>query len=293
MRIDVITIFPDYLSPLHESLIGQAVSSGIVDLAVHDLRDYTTDRHRTVDDTPYGGGPGMVMRPDIWGRALDDVTATRQADDTDTESDSPILVVPTPSGAPFTQEVAQQLALAPHLVFGCGRYEGIDARVMSVASRTMRVCELSIGDYVLAGGEVASLVMIEAIGRLLPGVLGNAESVADDSFTANHGLLEGPVYTRPSEYRGLSVPDELLSGHHAKITRFRRDQALRRTARFRPELLTQLGAQDCDGDDLEVLLDLGVSAPAGLAERVEDEQAMRAAKKAKNKRRKRRLADGR
>ena len=302
MRIDIITIFPGYLSPLHESLIGRAIADGIIDLAVHDLRDWTHDVHHTVDDTPYGGGPGMVMRSDIWGAAIDAVTAGASAsasagctvDDVvrgDTASGAtglelghdrarPVLIIPTPSGEPFTQAVAEQLSAADHLVVACGRYEGIDGRVAVDAARRLHVRELSIGDYVLAGGEVAALVMVEAIGRLLPGVLGNADSAGDDSFSAGTaGLLEGPVYTRPPEYRGLNVPSVLLAGHHAAISRYRRDESLRRTARYRPELLGRLRADDCDGHDLEVLLELGVRPPVGLADRVAAENAARAARK--------------
>jgi len=269
MRIDIVTIFPGYLAPLHESLIGKAIADGIIELAVHDLRDWTTDVHHSVDDTPYGGGPGMVMRPDIWGRALDAVTG-----------ENATLIIPTPSGRPFTQAEAEELSAATHLVFACGRYEGIDARVAADAARRMPVAELSIGDYVLAGGEVAALVMIEAIGRLLPGVLGNADSARDDSFSAGvAGLLEGPVYTRPATYRGLEVPEELLSGHHAQIARARRDESLRRTARNRPDLITALKAEDCDERDLEVLTEIGAPPPEGLAERVAGERAARERKR--------------
>ncbi len=271
MRIDVVTIFPGYLAPLSESLIGRAIGDGIIELAVHDLRAWTTDPHHSVDDTPYGGGPGMVMRPDVWGRALDDVLAPDAT-----------LVIPTPSGEPFTQRVATELSAQPHLVFACGRYEGIDARVATGAARTVTVRELSIGDYVLAGGEAAVLVMVEAIGRLLPGVLGNADSAGDDSFS--HGpngpvLLEGPVYTRPASYRDLGVPEVLLSGNHAAIARWRRDESLRRTAAHRLDLLAALTADDCDTADLDVLLDLGVAPPPGLAERVAAERAAREAKR--------------
>lgn len=276
MRIDVITIFPGYLAPLHESLIGKAVADGVIDLAVHNLRDWAQDNHHTVDDTPYGGGPGMVMRPDIWGAALDAVTAGYD----EGAAARPVLVIPTPSGERFTQAVAEELAAAAHLIFACGRYEGIDGRVAADAAQRMTVRELSIGDYVLAGGEAAVLVMVEAIGRLLPGVLGNALSAADDSFAAHTaGLLEGPVYTRPASYRGRDVPDVLLSGHHAAIARYRRDESLRRTAALRPDLLATLTADDCDERDLELLLEAGVTPPAGLTERVEAERAARAAKK--------------
>jgi tRNA (guanine37-N1)-methyltransferase len=292
MRIDIVTIFPDYLAPLHESLIGKAIADGIIDLAVHNLRDWTTDVHHTVDDSPYGGGPGMVMRPDIWGRALDAVTGAPWVDteastgtEMDTEYDAtpgerPILIIPTPSGQRFDQAVAEELAAARHLVFACGRYEGIDGRVAADAARRMPVRQLSIGDYVLAGGEVAVLVMVEAIGRLLPGVLGNADSAHDDSFADGvAGLLEGPVYTRPATYRGLDVPPVLLSGHHALIARAERDESLRRTAAHRPDLLAALTADDCDERDLDVLTEIGATPPDGLAERVAAERAAREKKR--------------
>ena len=238
MRIDVVTIFPDYLAPLDASLLGKARAKGLLEVAVHDLRQWTDDVHRTVDDSPYGGGPGMVMRPEPWGRALDAVTAGAPG--------RPLLVVPTPSGVPFTQATAAQWASREHLVFACGRYEGIDARVAEDARGRMDVEEVSIGDYVLAGGEVAVLVMVEAVSRLLPGVLGNAASVLDDSFAEGRmeSLLEGPVYTRPPSWRGLEVPPVLLSGDHAAIARWRHEQALARTRSRRPDLLDQPEASD-------------------------------------------------
>jgi tRNA (guanine37-N1)-methyltransferase len=231
VRLDVVTIFPDYLAPLRLSLVGKAAESGLIDIRVHDLRAWAEDRHRTVDDTPYGGGPGMVMKPDVWGDALDAIAPPAAPE-------QPLLVIPTPAGRPLTQALAAELAAEPWLLFACGRYEGIDARVVEDASTRMRVLEVSIGDYVLAGGEAAVLVIVEAVARLLPGVLGNAESAADDSFASGQGgLLEGPVYTKPPVWRGLAVPDVLLSGHHAAIAAWRREQALERTRRVRPELL--------------------------------------------------------
>ena len=227
MRIDVVSIFPGYLEPLRLSLVGRAIETGIVDLGVHDLRDWTHDRHRSTDDTPYGGGAGMVMRPEPWGEALDQVATDRSR-----------LVVLTPAGRPFTQAVAYELAAEEHLVIACGRYEGIDARVAEDAARRMPVDELSIGDYVLNGGEAAALVVIEAVVRLLPGVIGNPESLAVESHAVGHdGLLEGPVYTKPVQWRDLEVPPVLMSGHHAKIDAWRREQALVRTRRLRPDLL--------------------------------------------------------
>lgn len=233
-RFDVVSIFPDYLEPLRLSLAGKAIDSGIIRLQVHDLRAFTHDRHRTVDDAPYGGGPGMVMSPEPWGEALDAIAGS------DTSA-VPTLVIPTPSGVPFTQETAQELSACPWLVFACGRYEGIDSRVAEhyrANAGWAAVRELSIGDYVLAGGEVATLAMFEAIVRLLPGVLGNTDSVVDDSFApgAMAALVEGPVYTRPPVWRDLGVPDVLLTGDHARIADWRRDQARERTRANRPDL---------------------------------------------------------
>jgi tRNA (guanine37-N1)-methyltransferase len=239
MRLDIITIFPEYFAPLDVSLLGKARQRGDVDVRLHDLRGWAHDRHRTVDDTPYGGGPGMVMKPEPWGEALDTVAP----------SGTPArLVVPTPSGRPFTQETAVAYAAEPWLVFACGRYEGIDTRVIDEARSRMPVDEVSIGDYVLSGGESAVLVIIEAVTRLLPGVLGNADSVSDDSFApgAMSSLLEGPVYTKPPNWRGRAVPPVLLSGDHGAIARWRRDQALRRTAATRPELIGRNTLDDAD-----------------------------------------------
>ena len=227
MRIDVVSIFPAYLAPLDLSLPGRARSRGLVDVRVHDLRDWTHDRHRTVDDAPYGGGAGMVMRPEPWGEALDAVIG---------HASTPLLVVPTPGGALFTQAMAAELAGEDHLVFACGRYEGIDQRVVDHAATRVRVREVSIGDYVLNGGEVAALAVIEAVVRLLPGFMGNADSLAEESHSVG-GLLEYPVYTRPPSWRGLPVPDVLLSGDHARVAAWRHDQAMRRTAQRRPDLL--------------------------------------------------------
>jgi tRNA (guanine37-N1)-methyltransferase len=257
LRIDIITIFPEYFAPIGVSLIGKAVQRADIVVAVHDLRTWTHDVHRTVDDTPFGGGPGMVMKPEPWGEALDAIVGQATGDaQTDAQ-----LIVPTPAGSLFTQAVAAELAQGQHLVFACGRYEGIDDRVANYASGHMRVRELSIGDYVLAGGEPAVLVMIEAIGRLIPGVLGNTESAADDSFGAGAGpmcgLIEGPAYTRPRTWRGLDVPDVLLSGDHSVIARWRRDQALGRTARNRPDLAAKLPSSALDSRDREILSEAG------------------------------------
>ena len=239
MRVDVVSIFPEYLDgPLRVSLLGRAVERGLLDVRLHDLRRWTADRHRTVDDTPYGGGAGMVMRPEPWGLALDAIAPEGGAR----------FVVPTPAGRPFTQELARELAGEPWLVLGCGRYEGIDQRVVEWASRRMPVDEVSIGDYVLAGGEVAVLVIVEAVARLLPGFLGNPDSLAEESHAG--GLLEYPVYTRPPSWHGLEVPGVLLSGDHSAIARWRRDESLRRTAARRPDLLAQVELSDRDRDAL-------------------------------------------
>jgi len=229
VKLEVITIFPDYFAPLRLSLIGKALDDGLVRLLVRDLRDFTHDRHRTTDDTPCGGGAGMVMKPEPWGEALDAVLAEVPG------GPPPTLVLTTPAGEPFRQRVAEELSRLDHLVFACGRYEGIDARVPAWAATRMPVRELSLGDYVLNGGEVAALAMIEAIVRLIPGVLGNPASLVEESHA--DGLLEYPVYTKPPSWRGLDVPEVLLSGHHGQVAAWRRAQAEALTARRRPDLL--------------------------------------------------------
>jgi tRNA (guanine37-N1)-methyltransferase len=246
VRIDVVSIFPDYLAPLDLSLAGKAQASGLLEVHVHDLRRWAHDRHHTVDDTPYGGGAGMVMKPEPWGEALDEVMAAGAGE--------PVLLVPTPSGEPFTQRTAEELSVEPWLVFACGRYEGIDQRVVDHARSRMRVREVSIGDYVLNGGEVAALVVVEAVVRLLPGFMGNPASLAEESHGGD-GLLEYPVYTKPPSWRGLDVPEVLFSGHHGKIARWRRDQALRRTAERRPDLLERIPQEQLSDLDQAVLAD--------------------------------------
>ena len=256
MRIDIVTVFPEYLSPLRLSLIGRAIERGLIDIAVHDLRRWTHDVHRTVDDTPAGGGAGMLMRPEPWGEALDELVDP---------AEPPRLLVPTPAGAPFTQAMARELATEPRLLFACGRYEGIDQRVLDEAARTMTVTEVSLGDYVLFGGEVAALAMVEAVCRLVPGVLGNAASLTEESH--NDGLLEAPGYTKPAVWRGREVPPVLLSGHHANIDRWRRDQALLRTARSRPDMLAKLPADALSKADRATLQGAGFAVPnEGVAE---------------------------
>lgn len=254
MRLDVVTIFPEYLEPLNVSLVGKARARGVLDVRVHDLRAWTHDRHHTVDDTPYGGGPGMVMKPEPWGAALDEILA-----DGAPEYGEPVLIVPTPSGRPFTQELAVELADKPWLVFTPARYEGIDRRVIEEYGDRFDVREVSIGDYVLAGGEAPVLVMVEAVARLLPGVLGNAASYQDDSFApgAMADLLEGPVYTKPPEWRGRGIPEVLLSGHHGRIARWRRDAAFARTAAHRPDLIERCDPEALDKHDRAALEGLG------------------------------------
>ena len=292
MRLDVITIFPEYLEPLRHALLGKAIEQGILSVGVHDLRDWATGNHKSVDAPPLGGGPGMVMLPEVWGNALDSVAAGRTgteldtaaahrndklrhddvarvaprpyaAGDADSDSSKPLLLVPTPTGQPFTQADAQAWSREEHIVFACGRYEGIDQRVFEDAEMNYRVREVSIGDYVLIGGEVAVLVIAEAVTRLIPGVLGNTESHEEDSFS--DGLLEGPSYTKPRTWRGIDAPEVLLSGDHGRIARWRRDQSLERTQRVRPELIEK-ARQDgtLDKGDLftldarEVSTDIGV-----------------------------------
>lgn len=276
MRIDVVSIFPEYLAALDLSLIGKARQDGLLDLHVHDLREFTTDRHRTVDDTPYGGGAGMVMKAEPWAQALasvadaghpdasDAVAADAAAGSTDTGNDDggkrPVLIVPSPAGAVFTQAMAYELAEEKHLVFACGRYEGIDERVLEWAGERFDVRPVSLGDYVLNGGEVAVLAMVEAIGRLVPGVVGNPESLVEESHS--DGLLEYPVYTKPSSWRDRNVPEILLSGNHGKIAQWRRDQQLQRTAARRPDLLEKIDAQQLSKADRAALQAMGYEVTA-------------------------------
>lgn len=276
LRLDVITIFPEYLEPLRHALLGKAIEQGILAVGVHDLRDWATGNHKSVDSPPLGGGPGMVMKPEVWGPALDSVAEGRVGADLETaaahrndkarhddvaevaarpyavpsdvrkgeDPDAPLLLVPTPAGKPFTQADAQAWSRENHIVFACGRYEGIDQRVFEDAAKRYRVREVSIGDYVLIGGEVAVLVIAEAVTRLIPGVLGNTESHEDDSFS--DGLLEGPSYTKPRVWRGIEAPTVLTSGDHAKVEQWRREQSLKRTSAVRPELLETARLSDED-----------------------------------------------
>lgn len=276
MKIDIVSIFPEYLAGLKLSLIGKAIDQGLLDLNVHDLRDFTFDRHNTVDDSPYGGGAGMVMKAEPWALALehllepsgDDTTpvaaprtaktgvaessgSTETSGSTEASSSTgkPILIVPSPAGTVFTQRIAEEMAGAEHLVFACGRYEGIDQRVIDWAEDHFDLRPMSIGDYVLNGGEVASMVMIEAISRLVPGVIGNPESLTEESH--EDGLLEYPIYTKPARWRERDVPEMLLSGNHGAIARWRRDRRLERTAEVRPDLIAELTG--LDKHDQEIL----------------------------------------
>ncbi len=259
MRIDVFSIFPEYLAALDLSLIGKARQKGLLEVSVHDLRDFAFDRHRSVDDTPYGGGAGMVMKPEPWALAL---TSVLPDDGAAAEPDSrPVLVVPSPAGRVFDQALAYELAEEEHLAFACGRYEGIDERVLEWAAERFRVMPVSLGDYVLNGGEVAVLAMVEAIGRLVPGVIGNPMSLVEESHS--DGLLEYPVYTKPASWRGYDVPEVLLGGNHAAIEAFRREEQLRRTASRRPEMLDGRDAADLSRQDLAVASGLGYSVVDG------------------------------
>ena len=224
MRIDAISIFPEFFQVLDISLVGKAQKQSLLDIQIHDLRDFTEDKHKTVDDTPFGGGAGMIMKPEPWALALDSVLTPES-----------IVIFPSPAGVPFKQSTARELAGAKHLVFACGRYEGIDQRVVEYASTRAKVVELSLGDYVLNGGEVAAVAIIEAVVRLVPGVIGNSESLAEESHS--DGLLEYPGYTKPALWRGMSVPEVLLSGNHAEIEKWRKAQSLERTRQIRPDLL--------------------------------------------------------
>ncbi|WP_311477582.1 tRNA (guanosine(37)-N1)-methyltransferase TrmD [uncultured Gulosibacter sp.] len=228
MRVDIITIFPEFFDILDISLLGKARERGIIDLHVHDLRDATHDRHRTVDDTPYGGGAGMVMKPEPWGETLDAILAASDS------AAPPLVVFPSPAGEVFCQATAREFAVESHIIFGCGRYEGIDQRVFEWAATRARVELVSLGDYVLNGGEVAVMAMIEAFGRLVPGVVGNPESLVEESH--EQGLLEYPSYTKPAKWRGYEVPEVLLSGHHGRVAQWRHEQQVDRTRRVRPDL---------------------------------------------------------
>lgn len=230
MKIDIVSIFPEIFDVLDVSLLGKARQKGLIELGVHNLRDFTHDRHNTVDDTPYGGGAGMVMKPEPWGEAFDSILG-----DTVDPENGPLVIFPSPAGDVFTQKMARELATEQHILFGCGRYEGIDQRVFDHTATRARVRLVSLGDYVLNGGEVAVIAMIEAIGRLIPGMVGNPESLVEESH--EDGLLEYPSFTKPKIWRDLEVPSVLLSGNHGAVDAWRREQQIERTRRVRPDLL--------------------------------------------------------
>lgn len=296
MKIDIVSVFPEYFEVLNLSLLGKAQTKGLVEVTAHNLRDWTHDVHHSVDDTPVGGGAGMVMKPEVWSECLDELlqlepavventeniedsadscdfcdtaedsgTAQSSADSENSEktdiaqsSAGPVLIFPNPSAPLFTQQDATELSHADHLLFGCGRYEGYDARIPQYyRAQGIDVREYSIGDYVLNGGEVAVSVMLEAITRLLPGFMGNAESIVEESYTGENALLEHRQYTKPAEWRGIKVPDVLLSGNHAKVDRFRRDEALQKTDELRPDLIEALDCAKLDKADRKTLMALG------------------------------------
>ena len=273
VRFDLISIFPDYFAPLRLSLMGKAEDAGLVQLHAHDLRDWATGKHRSVDDTPYGGGAGMVMRADVWARALDDVLsvplAARGAEDAPA-SPRRVVAIPTPSGTPLTQPRVEDLARADQIIVACGRYEGIDARVAEHYHGVgVEVVEFSIGDYVLNGGEVAAMVLTEAVARLLDGFMGNPDSLVEESHSGA-GLLEYPVFTKPREFRSIEIPEVLLGGNHAAIERWRRDRAIEKTVRVRPDLALSLDASSLTPEDRATLAHCGVAYPqAGAAERLD------------------------
>lgn len=298
MKIDIVSVFPEYFEVLNLSLLGKAQTKGLVEVTAHNLRDWTHDVHHSVDDTPVGGGAGMVMKPEVWSECLDELLQLQPATientknmenmedsadscdtcdsgnsatvavpaesgnsgktDTAQSSAGPVLIFPNPSAPLFTQQDATELSHADHLLFGCGRYEGYDARIPQYyRAQGIDVREYSIGDYVLNGGEVAVSVMLEAITRLLPGFMGNAESIVEESYTGENALLEHRQYTKPAEWRGIKVPDVLLSGNHAKVDRFRRDEALQKTDELRPDLIEALDCTKLDKADRKTLMALG------------------------------------
>ncbi|OTA26618.1 tRNA (guanosine(37)-N1)-methyltransferase TrmD [Alloscardovia macacae] len=266
MLIDIVSVFPEYFDVLNLSLLGKAQDKGLLEFRVHNLRDWTHDVHHSVDDTPVGGGAGMVMKPEVWAQCLDDLLDIpplediAQADEQTSEKrgSNAILVFPNPSAPTFTQKDATELSHADHLVFGCGRYEGYDGRLPAYyAAQGFDVREYSIGDYVLNGGEVAVSVMVEATTRLLDGFMGNHDSIVEESYTGSEGLLEHRQYTKPASWRGMDVPEILLSGHHANIDRFRRDEELRRTSAIRPDIIARLDCRALDKKDRKFLMELG------------------------------------
>ena len=280
MRIDVVSVFPEYFDVMGLSLMGKAQEKGILRITAHNLRDWTHDVHHSVDDTPVGGGAGMVMKPSVWAECLDELLgldapdaetpcAGSPVDRADDAAPAPVVIFPNPSAPLFTQRDATELSHADNLVFGCGRYEGYDARIPEYyRSRGVDVREYSIGDYVLNGGEVATSVMVEAITRLIPGFMGNADSIVEESYTGANALLEHRQYTKPAEWRGLKVPDVLLSGDHGKVDRYRRDEALERTNEIRPDLIERLDCKALDKADRKTLMALGWEVSATHPRRI-------------------------
>ena len=261
MDIDIVSVFPEYFQMLDLSLLGKAQNNGLLQIRAHNLRKWTHDVHQSVDDTPVGGGAGMVMKPEVWAECLDELLNLpnqKNAQDSQDTQDLPILIFPNPSAPLFTQKDATELSHANHLLFGCGRYEGYDARIPEYyRAKGIDVREYSIGDYVLNGGEVAVSVMLEAITRLIPGFMGNPESIVEESYTGADALLEHHQYTRPTTWRGISVPEVLTSGNHAKVDRFRRDEAISRTSEIRPDLIERLDCRALDKADRKTLMALG------------------------------------
>lgn len=249
MRIDLISVFPQYFSILDLGLLGKAQNRGLLTIKTHNLRDWTHDVHHSVDDTPIGGGAGMVMRPDIWGDCLDDLLE---------KTTDPVLIFTNPSGIPFKEKDARELSHKENLLFCCGRYEGLDGRIPRYyTSQGIDVREYSIGDYVLNGGEVAACVMVEAITRLIPDFMGNPESIENESYMGDTILLEHPQYTRPVQWRNIEVPPILLSGNHQKVASYNKIESLRRTSQLRPDLIEQLPVDSLSAEEKEVLKDLG------------------------------------
>lgn len=297
MKIDIVSVFPEYFEVMNLSLMGKAQAKGLLEIKAHNLRDWTHDVHHSVDDTPVGGGAGMVMKPEVWSECLDELLGFSQPSaataNTDTEtatdavdtsdpgdpaapdssalSGTPVLIFPNPSAPLFTQRDATELSHADHLLFGCGRYEGYDARIPDYyRSQGVDVREYSIGDYVLNGGEVAVSVMLEAITRLMPGFMGNPDSIVEESYTGEGALLEHRQYTKPAVWRGISVPEVLLSGNHGKVDRFRRDEALTRTNEIRPDLIEALDCKALDKADRKTLMALGWEVSATHPRRLAD-----------------------
>lgn len=297
MKIDIVSVFPEYFEVMNLSLMGKAQAKGLLEIKAHNLRDWTHDVHHSVDDTPVGGGAGMVMKPEVWSECLDELlgfsrpSAATANTDTETATDAvdtsdpgdpaapdssalsgtPVLIFPNPSAPLFTQRDATELSHADHLLFGCGRYEGYDARIPDYyRSQGVDVREYSIGDYVLNGGEVAVSVMLEAITRLMPGFMGNPDSIVEESYTGEGALLEHRQYTKPAVWRGISVPEVLLSGNHGKVDRFRRDEALTRTAEIRPDLIEALDCKALDKADRKTLMALGWEVSATHPRRLAD-----------------------